>query len=147
MKMKLAAAAALGFVITAGLAAKGTTVKLVVPQGDLPAPIVITKDVQFASPWGDAFVHAWIPIPAPPAERKRYRVDFYEELGNRDVKMMYVVEYVPSPFGRGAIHLPGRREDHYRLNVSTIFRDGHDGQWFTASDDWERVVGSRVSGR
>ena len=47
------------------------------------------------------------------------------ELGNRDVKMMYVVEYVPSPFGRGAIHLPGRHEDHYRLNVSTIFRDGH----------------------
>src|SRR5438094_10303677 len=67
MKMKLAAAAALGFVITAGLAAKGTTVKLVVSQGDLRAPIEITKDVQFASPWGDAFVHAWIAIPAPPA--------------------------------------------------------------------------------
>jgi hypothetical protein len=87
------------------------------------------------------------PNPSPPAERKRYRVEFYEELGNRDVKMMYVVEYAPSPFGRGAIHLPGRGEDHYRLNVSTILRRGHDGQWFAASDDWERVVGSRVSGR
>jgi hypothetical protein len=147
MKMKLAAIVALGLVATAELTAKGTTVKLVVSGADLAAPVEITRDVQFANPWGDAFVHSWIPIPAPPAERKRYRVDFYEELGSRDVKMMYVVDYVPSPFGRGAIHLPGRREEHYRLNVSTIFRDGHDGQWFTASDDWERVVGSRVSGR
>jgi hypothetical protein len=63
--MKLAAVVALGLVATAGLAAKGTTVKLVVSGGDLRAPTEITKDVQFANPWGDAFVHSWIPIPRP----------------------------------------------------------------------------------
>jgi len=57
---------------------------------------------------------------------------------------MYVVEYSPSPFGRGAIHLPGRDEENYRLNVSTILRERQDGQWFAASDDWEHVVGGRL---
>jgi hypothetical protein len=57
---------------------------------------------------------------------------------------MYVVEYAPSPHGRGAIHLPGHGEPHYGLNVGTILRDGQDGLWFAASDEWERVVGSRV---
>lgn len=132
-------------VLGAALVAKGTTVKLVVSGGDLREPIEITKDVQFADPWGDAFVHSWISIPAPPADRKRFSVEFYEELGNRDVKRMYVVEYCPSPFGRGAIHLPGSGEEHYRLNVSTISRSKRDGQWFPASDAWERVVGARVS--
>src|SRR5262245_58895631 len=145
--MKTRLALPIAVLLTAGLAAKGTTVKLVVSRGDLPAPIEITKDVEFANPWGDAFVHSCIPIPEPPTDRKRYAVDFYEELGNREVKMMYVVEYVPSPFGRGAIHLPGRGEEHYWLNVSAISRRNHDGKWFSASDAWERVVGSRVSER
>ena len=147
MKTKTRLTLLLAILLTAGLAAKGTTVKLVVSGADLHAPIEITRDVGFANPWGDAFVHSWIAIPTPPADRKRYAVDFYEELGNRDVKRMYVVEYSPSPFGRGAIHLPGRGEEHYWLNVSTILRRDHDGRWFPASDEWERVVGSRVRER
>ena len=146
MKARLHALVVLVVTLSAGLAAKGTTVKLVVSGGDLRAPLEITRDVEFANPWSDAFVlHSWIPIPAPPAERVRYAVDFYEELGNREVKRMYVVEYSPSPYGRGAIHLPGRGEEHYWLNVSTISRHSHDGQWFPASDEWERVVGARVN--
>jgi len=58
--------------------------------------------------------------------------------------MMYVVEYVPSLSGRGAIHLPGRGEQHYWLNVGTILRSGLDGYWFPASDEWDRIVGSRL---
>jgi len=147
MRLKVTALLATGLVLAPGLSAKGTTVELVVSGGDLRAPIEITREVQFANPWGDAFVHSWIAIPEPPADRQRYAVDFYEELGNREVKRMYVVEYAPSPFGRGAIHLPGPGDAQYRLNISTIYRNGEDGRWFPASDDWERVVGSRVSGR
>ena len=132
-------------VIGVSVAAKGTTVKLVVSGGTLAAPVEIAgQDVLFANPWGDQFVRAWTSIPAPPGDSHRYEVGFYEELPNRDVKMMYVVEYVPSLDGRGAIHLPGHGDQHYRLNVSTILREGQDGRWFPASDEWERVVGPRV---
>jgi hypothetical protein len=132
-------------VVGVSVAAKGTTVKLMISGGMLTTPVEITgKDVLFANPWGEGFVHAWKSIPAPPGDRRRYEVGFYEALPNRSVKMMYVVEYAPSPHGRGAIHLPGRGEQHHRLNVSTILRDGQDGRWFPASDEWERVVGSRL---
>jgi hypothetical protein len=135
----------LASLVGVSVAAKGTTVKLVISGSTLAAPLEIGgKDVLFANPWGDQFVQAWKSIPAPPGDRHRYEVGFYEQLPNRDIKMMYVVEYVPSPHGRGAIHLPGRGEKHYRLNVGTILRDGQDGQWFPASDEWERLVGSRV---
>jgi hypothetical protein len=132
-------------VVGVSVAAKGTTVKLVISGGMLTTPVEIAgKDVLFANPWGEGFVHAWKSIPAPPGDRRRYQVGFYEALPNRSVKMMYVVEYAPSPHGRGAIHLPGHGDPHYGLNVGTILRDGPDGLWFAASDEWERVVGSRV---
>ena len=54
-------------VVGVSVAAKGTTVKLVISGGDLAAPIEITgKDVAFANPWGDAFVRAWTSVPPPP---------------------------------------------------------------------------------
>jgi hypothetical protein len=131
--------------LAAPLVAKGTTVKLLVSGGGLAAPIEITgKDVAFANPWGDAFVRAWTSIPPPPADRALHQVSFYEELGSGDVKMMYIVDYKRNGGAGGAIHLPGHGDQRYRLNVSTILRDGQDGQWFPASDEWERVVGSRL---
>ena len=146
--MKLSAAATVLLIcgaLTAPLVAKGTTVKLVVSGGGLATPIEITgKDVTFANPWGDAFVHAWTSIPPPPTDRPLYQVSFYEELGPGNVKMMYIVEYMRNGEAGGAIHLPGHDDQRYRLNVSTILRDGRDGQWFAASDEWERVVGSCV---
>ena len=75
---------------------------------------------------------------------RHYEVSFYEELGPHHVQMMYVVDYVPNHPGRGAIFLPGRGDVRYRLNTRTILRDGRDGRWFPASDEWERVVGSRA---
>jgi hypothetical protein len=152
VRMKLNSAATVLLILicgtlTAKLAAKGTTVKLVVSGGGLAAPIEITGgDVAFANPWGNSFVRAWTSIPAPPADTPLYQVSFYEELGPGNVKMMYIVEYKRNGAAGGAIHLPGHGDHRYRLNVSTILRDGQDGQWFPASDEWERVVGSRLPG-
>jgi hypothetical protein len=132
-------------VVGGSVAAKGTTVKLVISGGGLAGPIEITgKDVAFANPWGDAFVRAWTSIPPPATDRPRYHVSFYDEFGPGNVKMMYIVEYCRNPEGGGAIHLPGRGDERYRLNVSTIYRDGLNGQWFPASDEWERIVGSHL---
>ena len=129
----------------APLGAKGQTVKLVVSGGGLREPIEITgKDVAFANPWGDSFVHSWNAIAEPAAAAPRYDVSFYEHLAPGDVEMKYVVDYVPGLTGHGAIHLPGRGDPRYRGNNSTIMREGRDGKWFPASSEWERVVGSRV---
>jgi hypothetical protein len=130
----------------APLGAKGKTVKLVVSGGGLHQAIEISgKDVLFANPWDDAFVHPWNAVPPPPSTAPRYEVSFYEELGPGNVQMKYVVDYAPGHGGAaGAIHLPGRGDQRYRLNARTILRDGRDGLWFAASDEWERVVGSHV---
>ena len=131
--------------LTVSVGAKGKTVKLVVSGGGLRQPIEISgKDVVFANPWGDEFVHPWTAMAEPPQALWRFEVSFYEELGPGNVQMKYVVDYAPDPPGRGAIFLPGRGDARYRLNASMILRDGRDGQWFPASDEWERVVGSRL---
>jgi hypothetical protein len=146
MKATMVATIVLACVVAGvSVAAKGTTVKLVISGGRLDSPIEITgKDVVFANPWGDSFVADWKSIPPPPLTSPRYEVSFYEELGPRNVKMMYVVEYSRDVNGRGAIYLPGHGDQRYRLNVSTILRDERDGQWFPASDQWERIVGSHL---
>jgi hypothetical protein len=129
----------------APVGAKGKTVKLVVSGGGLRQPIEISgKEILFANPWGDAFVSPWIAVSEPASSGRRYEVSFYEEMGTNDVRVKYVVDYVPGVPGHGAIHLPGRGDPRYRANVSTIIRDGQDGKWFPASDEWERVVGSRI---
>ena len=131
--------------LTVTLAAKGKTVKLVVSGGGLQQPIEISgKAVLFANPWGDEFVHPWTAMAEPPQAVRRYEVSFYDELEPGNVQMKYVVDYAPSHPGRGAIFLPGRGDARYRLNATTILRDGRDGRWFPASDEWERVVGSRL---
>ena len=127
----------------APVGAKGKTVKLVVSGGGLQEPIEIAgKDVLFANPWGEEFVHPWTALDTPPQAVRRYEVSFYDELRPGDVQMKYVVDYATNHPGRGAIFLPGRGDARYRLNASTILRDGRDGRWFPASDEWERVVGS-----
>jgi hypothetical protein len=37
------------------------------------------------------------------------------------------------------MYLPGRGEEHYALNVSSIIHDV-EGHWFYASDAWQRLV-------
>ncbi len=131
--------------LAVSVGAKGKTVKLVVSGGGLREPIEISgRDVLFANPWGEEFVHPWEAMAEPSQALQRYEVSFYDELEPGNVQMKYVVDYAPNPQGRGAIHLPGRGDARYRLNASTILRDGHDGHWFPASDEWERVVGSHL---
>jgi hypothetical protein len=57
----------------------------------------------------------------------------------------YVVTYSKNRWtGEGFIYLPGRSEDAYRRNISTIIRDGQDGHWHHASQAWSAAIGARV---
>ena len=79
----------------------------------------------------------------------RYRVAFHIYSGERGVRLGYAVSYVRNPkTGEGFVYLPGPGEADYRLNLSTIMRDGtespgaqpaRDGQWQHADADWTRA--------
>ncbi len=131
--------------LTVSVGAKGKTVKLVVSGGGLRQAIEISgKDVLFANPWGDEFVSSLDGDGRAAAGPAALRSVVLRRARAGNVQMKYVIDYAPNPPGRGAIHLPGRGDARYRLNASTILRDGRDGHWFPASDEWERVVGSRL---
>ncbi len=123
--------------------AKGPTIKLTINGPSLGSPVVVTnKEAIFATVWGGEFVN-WGAgsVAAPSSELARYTVQFHVLPPRSEVKMLYVVTYVwDAAAQRALVHLPGRGEEWYRLNVSTILRDGYDGKWFYASDTWGRAI-------
>ena len=40
----------------------------------------------------------------------------------------------------GFVYLPGRGEEWYPLNVSTIFHDGQNGKWHHALANWSKAI-------
>ncbi len=139
--VSLAFAAAL----TPSLLAKGPTVKLAISGPGLPDVLTVTdrKAIE-ATVWGGEFIDRRKgSVPEPPPGLPRYTIQFYVEPPRREVRMMYVVEYVWDPTSnRAIVHLPGRADKWYWLNVSTILRDGADGQWFYASTAWGAAIRS-----
>jgi hypothetical protein len=134
-------ALAAGFV--APVFAKGLTVKLTVTGPGLPRPTDVTDPPAILpNVWAGDFVD-WHtgPVEEPARELSRYLIKFHVALARSETRMMYVVIYVWDPTARRAVvHLPGRGDEWYRLNVRTILRDGQDGQWFYASEGWGRAI-------
>lgn len=135
----LVAALLVTFAMVATLAAKGSTVRLTVAGPGLSSPVQVTSpDAIAANVWDGNFIGQ--PATEPDKALPRYRVSFYVEPPRKPVRMMYVVYYVRNPqTGQGFVYLPGRGEE-YRLNVSTILRDGQDGQWHEAADAWSKAI-------
>ena len=135
--------------LTPALLAKGPTVRLAVSGPGLPDVLTITdpKAIE-ATVYGGEFID-WQKgsVPEPPADLPRYVVQFYVQPPRREVRMMYVVEYVwDRAANRAVLHLPGRADHWYWLNVSTILRDGRDGKWFYASSGWGTAIRNVLKG-
>lgn len=139
MRSTTAAALVLCAMTGITLAAKGPTIELTIAPANGAPPIHITA--------GDALVHVWSddflgPIAREPgAALERYQMAFHV-LPNRsrDVQVMYVVTYARNTAaGESFVYLPGRGEEHYSLNVSTILR-GHEGRWHRAVSKWADAV-------
>jgi hypothetical protein len=65
--------------------------------------------------------------------------------GRREVQVMYAVTYVNDPrTGAAFVYLPAAGEEHYRLNVSTMLRDGHDGRWHRAVPEWAAALNASL---
>ena len=68
----------------------------------------------------------------------------YAEMPNE--RLVYVVFYEYDPATEhGYIYLPGRTDDWYGLNVSTILH-GVEGKWFRAWSVWDSVARPLIAG-
>jgi hypothetical protein len=147
-------------VIPAEVFAKAETSKITIKGADLRVPIEITDPKTLAnfSVWtgpgtsctgagcpersarqAESFIVDWSQAVAePPSGLQRYEVSFYAKTPKE--RLIYVVFYeYDAATEHGYIYFPGRTEEWYRLNVSTIFH-GVEGKWFRAWSVWESVA-------
>src|ERR1700694_669531 len=136
-------------VIPARLFAKGDTVKITIKGTDVKTPIEITDPKTLATfnvwtgpgtgssapefnPNAPSFIIDWSQgaVVGHPKGLQRYEVSFYAKLPNEQLIYVVFYEYDPAT-EHGYIYLPGRTDEWYRLNVSTIFH-GVEGKWFRA---------------
>lgn len=148
--------------IPAELFAKAKTSKIIIKGANLSAPIEITDPKTLAnfSVWtgagtsctgdcphaaAESFIVDWSqPLTDHPSGLHRYEVLFYAKLP--DEQLIYVVFYEYNPATEhGYVYFPGRAEEWYRLNVSTIIH-GVEGKWFRASSVWEGVARPLIAG-
>ena len=79
-----------------------------------------------------------------PSGLPRYEVSFYVRYANRPFdeqtdRLAYIVFFeLDSATGKGYVYLPGRHDDHYRLNTKAIYH-GREGHWFHATSGWQNT--------
>ena len=138
--------------------AKAQTCKITINGADLKAPIEITDPrilVNFnvwsgvgtsstssgVTTQGDrGFIIEWPfgAVTQKPKTLTRYQVSFYAKFPEE--LLVYVVFYEYDPANdRGYVYLPGKTDEWYRTNVSSILR-GVEGNWFVSSEAWERIA-------
>jgi len=79
-----------------------------------------------------------------PGQLRRYEVRFFvSHRSSSAEELAYVVFYENDPStGKGYVYLPGRSDEHFRLNVQSVHRgNGLEGHWFHANGAWQAVVG------
>jgi hypothetical protein len=86
-----------------------------------------------------SFIIDWSqgPVAEVPQALQKYQVSFYsEELSERPI---YVVYYALSRSSEsGYVYLPGKSEEWWRRNVTSIVR-GVEGKWFHAWSTWDNI--------
>ena len=151
--------ASLLLVVPARAFAKADISKITIQGGDLKTAITITNTKTLAtfdlwscpgtSNWinaspkeADRFVIDWSHgVTERPQRLQRYQVSFYAKWPTERVIYVVLYEYDPAT-EQGYIYLPGKADEWYRLNVSTIFR-GAEGYWFRAGTRWN-IVANRL---
>jgi hypothetical protein len=84
-----------------------------------------------------------------PTPLHRFRLSFYARGGSHSDgddrnRVAYVVSYGIDPMtGIGYVYLPGKGDESYALNTTTIDR-GCEGKWFRATAAWQSTFESIV---
>ena len=132
--------------LVSNVSAKGPTVRLEIAGGGLTSPITITDPGVLTSSnvFGDQFLGPIVESTSVDPAWTRYIVSFFVEPPgwmHQGVQKKYVVYYAKHPrTGEGFVYLPAPGEEWYRLNVSTILRNGLEGNWLHASSAWAKAV-------
>lgn len=144
------------------LLAKASTVKITVSGGSLAAPVEYGSDNlgQFhiwdgpgtmvnGVPQTTGFIIDWSkgPVTKRPTGLRHYEISFYTGCRSNEQNcrttspiLSYIVSYEYDPSTKqGYVYLPGKSDQHYSLNTSSIYR-GLEGNWFVASTDWREFV-------
>lgn len=138
------------FALVANLAAKGPTVRLVITGGGLAKPLIITDPAVLADSnvFGGTFLGPIASVSSIDSTWPKYIVSFFVELPawmRQGVQMKYVVVYARNPqTGEGFVYLPAPGEEWYRLNASTILRNGLEGNWLHASKVWAKPLNTHL---
>ena len=154
--MRIALAVLLSFMlilsIPTQLLAKGKTVKITIKGADLKTPIEISDPKILANfqvwagpgtstPDRQSLIIDWSqgPVTQLPEALRRYQVSFYADVLSTE-RPIYVVYYAVSPGSeQGYVYLPGKSDEWWRLNVSSISR-GVEGKWFHAWSTWDSLA-------
>lgn len=137
----------------APMCGKAATSKIIIEGAGLGGPAAITDPKVLSSfrVWSgpgtsgnesESFIADWFhgPVLISQEGLQLYRVSFYVQFEPGREQLVYVVFYAyDSSNGQGYVYLPGRGEDGYGLNVSTILR-GVEGNWFRASGSWDNLA-------
>jgi hypothetical protein len=117
--------------------AKGSADRISISGPGLTAPIEITDPgiLEPFSPWSDAFFDQQRGVlTESPKTGNVYQVTL-----SLESDVLYAFNYIPgSP---GIIYLPGEGDEWYETNISTIMRNGLEGQWLYASREWDDLIG------
>ena len=141
--------------VSAPLAGKGATERIIIKGGDLVEPIEIA-DSAIAGRFsvgtgpgttpnygGPGMIIDWDRgIVRPPRGLTVYDVLL---VTTRRDPSTYVARYAIDPStGEGYVYLPGKGEPEYRDNTWLIYR-GVEGNWFHAWQEWEKVANPLIA--
>ncbi len=159
MKRNFAVALTLfaAFIVPAALAATGVTLKITIKGADLPTPIEITDPkIRAFHVWEgpgvrvsgveqtEGFIIDWSAgvVAQKSSGLQHYEVSFYANFRKPEPHIVYVVSYDYNPAtDQGFVYLPGKYDEWYQLNSSTMFHGhGLEGNWFRATSAWESFV-------
>ena len=148
--MRAIAVITIALASAAHLAAKGPTVQLVITGGGLATPITVTdaNSLSDSNVFGGTFLGSIANPNSIDPTWPKYVVSFFVELPawiHQGVQKKYVVYYARHPqTGEGFVYLPAPGEEWYGLNVSTILRDGLEGNWLHASKVWAKALNTHL---
>jgi hypothetical protein len=122
------------------------TTRLVVTGPGLASPIEIADPSTLAESnvFGGRFIGDAADAPSGDAWT-RYVVVFDVQTANGIKRDAYTIVFARSRWTDEAlIYLPGRGDETYRRNISTILRPGQDGQWHHATPAWATAIDARL---
>lgn len=141
MRTIASAVVALMFAVPIVAAEIKATIKITIAAPTLPGPFEITSDSMLLSQshvYKGSFIGAV--AKAPDAALTRYTITFDIQTLEGLKEAAYVVQYCVDSTGEGYVYLPGRGDPSHRRNISTILRDGQDGNWHRASEEWSAAI-------